>query len=256
MRSTTHAFVVMLACYDLSIGLLGVLEQYLMLTSVYNQVYHHALCKALMVVISSMIMGDMFSILFLTLDRFICITYPLRYPYIVTYRKVAVAAVFTIMYSPVSKIVILMTSQHTDDIVCDILQFAKTNYTVYLLVPELGMVASVLVICYSKITFITCKQIYADKRRYTRNEGNQLGEMFNQSKAQLRVTKVVSMVIGVYLFTTMFGTASTLKVALSPSGVTSDTFDFLGYWLWKVSHYGFIYRVHHPCLLFSHISKI
>ena len=103
LRSTTNVFVVLLACFDLFLGLIAIFEQYILLKGVFYGQTSKILCKVLAVVTFTAGKGDMLSVMFMAVDRYIYIRYPLKYSDIVTYKRVTIAVCFTITYMPISK---------------------------------------------------------------------------------------------------------------------------------------------------------
>ena len=123
LRSTAHVFVVMLACFDLGMGLFGFVSKYVFLSSVFYSAIKSTsiLCKILDIIQSSMRTGDLMSAMFLAVDRLIFITYSLRYPDFMTYKTAAIAIGFTILCCPISSIVTISTNKKSKEgIGCDV----------------------------------------------------------------------------------------------------------------------------------------
>ena len=230
LRSTTNVFVVLLACYDLSLGLIAIFEQFVILRGVFHDEMDTTLCKTLAGLTFAIGMGDMLSVMYMAVDRYIYIKYPLKYPNIVTYKRVVIAVIFSIVYIPLSKIpTVLYTRSLDKDTVCNIISLFDSVFTLYLLLPEIGVISTVLVVLYLKIAFIACRSVQQDPARHA----CATQPATYQARAQLKVTKVISMVIGVYGFTNVVG-AICLVTAVMFDTALAQTLLLLFFWIWKV----------------------
>ena len=162
LRGTANVFVVMLACFDFTIGLLGIVEIYALLETLYNSgtkfSFFH--CEILGIVLVFLRTGNLICIMFMAIDRFIYITYPLRYLDIVTYKRVAIAVGFGIAYSPISSLFTILTNdKSTEKKICIIPETVESDYQIYFMVPEIIAVSVVLTVFYGQILRLALKNI-------------------------------------------------------------------------------------------------
>ena len=233
LRSTAHVFVVMLAGFDFGIGLVGFLRQYAVLSNVYNGASDsvNTLCKVIAIFGILLRTGDMLSIMFMAIDRFIYITYPLRYPSVVTYNRVAIAVGFTMLYCPISSLItILLNDNSTDGAGCNVTNMMNSEFTIFFMIPEATLISLALIMFYAQIVHLACRKV----RQTASTAPNSVQTTAtDQLSAKLKITRVISLVIGVYIFTNV---ASAIMYVAVPKLETTKTviLQSLGEWIWKV----------------------
>ena len=232
LRDTTHVLVVLLACFDLGIGVSGLLEQCTIMLSVYKGELNgmRTFCLIMTVIFSGMGTGDLLSVMFIAIDRFIYITYPLRYTDIVTRRKITYVVVFIVVYSPITSIISAVSSNYTEGlIVCKLTQIMLQSHS-YLLFVEGVFVGLVFIIFYGQIVHLACK-----KARQVQQEDAQNSISGDNSilQRQLKVTRVLSLIIGVFIATNVC-LGVTFAVFIDTKSTTIIIIHTVAELIWKV----------------------
>ncbi len=229
MRSATNAFIVMLACFDFGIGLFGIFEQGILLKSALAQLSdaEFRLCKSIAVLIMVFGRGDLWSVCFIALDRFIFIWNPLRYYNVVTCRKAILAVVFTVAYSVLTIVPLALTQNTSKPDICYLESVAISAPLMHLLFAEILVVAVVLIAFYGKIAHLACVKLMSD-RSSLNGQGDDL------ATGQLKVTRMLALVIGVFATSYFF---SMIETYIDPTAtdVRGETLALMSYWVWKVS---------------------
>ena len=168
LRETAHALVALLACFDLGIGVTGLIEQCVLLLNVYKGEMEgmRTFCLTLGVIMNGMSNGDLLCVMFMAIDRFIYITYPLRYIDIVTRDKITFIVVFTVLFSPITSIIAAFLSKPIEGrIVCNLVQMTS-EISNYIFAVEGIIVDIVFITFYGKVAYLACKkarQVHQEK---------------------------------------------------------------------------------------------
>ena len=245
LRETAHTLVTLLACFDFGIGVTGLIEQCTLILNVYKGEMDgmRIFCLITVVILSGLSTGDLLSVMFITIDRFIYITYPLRYTDIVTRIKVTFAVIFTVLYSLVTSIILVLTTESVQGhIVCNLIQIISQFHS-YLFFVEGTVFALVLIIFYGKVAHLACKkarQVHQNTHNSTvahggqqENTENRISGENSSFQQQLKVTRLLYLIIGVFIATNMclvvmiifFTDAETTTVII---------IQLAAEWIWKV----------------------
>ena len=171
LRETAHALVVLLACFDLGVGVTGLVEQCMLLLNVYKGDMDgmRIFCLVLGLTMNGIVNGDLLSVMFMAIDRFMYITYPLRYTDIVTRNRMTFIVVFTIFYSPVTSIIsALMSEPIRGQIVCNLNQIGS-DFANYLFIVEGVIIDLVLITFYGQVAHLACKKAHQVQAEDTHN---------------------------------------------------------------------------------------
>ena len=232
LRETAHTLVVLLACFDLVIGVTGLVEQCMLLLNVYKGKLDgmRTFCLILGVIMNGMSNGDLLSVVFMAIDRFIYITYPLRYKVIVTPYKMTLIVVFIVFYSPVTSVISALMSEPIEgQIVCNLNQIGS-EFSNYLFMVEGVVLDLVFTLFYGQVAYLACR-----KARQVHQENTHNSTLAENSvlQPQSKVTRVLSLVIGVYFVTTVcYGVVYILfSDTVSSAAVIMQ---LSAEWIWKV----------------------
>ena len=233
LRYTTHALVVLLACFDLGFGVVELIEQCALILNVYRGELEgmRTFCLIMAVLLSGMGTGNLITAMFIAIDRFIYISYPFTYPDVVTRNKMIFVVVFTMLYSLVtSTIWAFMTGSVKGHIVCNLIQIISQFSNYYFIYVEGTIVGLVFITFYGKIAFLACRKAQYSPEENTQNHIS--GEN-NSRQQQLKVTRVLSLVIGVFIATNMC-LAITFIFFTDTESTTVTIVQLVAEWIWKV----------------------
>ena len=187
----------------------------------------HSFCVAANIFQHAAGMGDMLSIFAITFDRFLFINFPLRYDSIMT-KHVAVVIViliFTISTS-FTLFMLLLSDVLRKGMECSMFNVLAPVFTFGVWMPLSGLGTILITAFYGKIAMIAMS-----KRSATPQDTS--GS--NQVQGQARVTKVMAVVIGVYIFT--YGEWFTVFFVTSGTDTyTVDVLQSCATWLWQVGY--------------------
>ena len=167
-------------------------------------------------------LGDLLCILIITVDRYIYINQPLRYHSIVTRKEALILSIIFI----VGVLIFSLSSvtQTTVERPCISIRSANGNVFRFFIIPLLVVDLILVIVMYGKIALVTWK---------ARNSNPQHLNQSSQSGAQNKMTKVMSLVIGVFTMTyvTYF---ITYFVTLGKEGRHIIMIQSVAIWIWQV----------------------
>ena len=226
LKSSTTYFVALLAFFDFCNGV-PVFVSGVIASTIDNPMENITLnyiitCKAHMVFVSFSGFGDLLCILIITIDRYLYIIMPLRYHSIVTRNKALIlSAMFLVVVSIFALSGITRTNVARP---CRSITSANGHVFKFFLLPLLGLILISVIIMYGNIALVTWRARNADLQQSNSN---------SQSESQNKMTKVVSLVIGVFTMTY----ATYFITYLVTSGREGDyiiVIQAVAIWIWQV----------------------
>ena len=188
-----------------------------------------------MVFVSFSGLGDLLCILIITIDRYLYINLPLRYPSIVTRTKALILS--TIIILCVLVFSLWGVTRTNVGRPCISIRSANGDVFRFFIIPLLDLILSLVVMTYGKIAFVAWKARNADVQQSHPN---------SQSETQNKMTKVMSLVIGVFSMTyvTYF---VTYFATLGKEERHIIMIQSVAIWIWQVRYFLIInnqWRIH------------
>ena len=169
--------------------------------------------------------GNLLCVIIITVDRYIYINWSSRYYELVTNRKALVISAICFI---ITNLVLVFTF-YDEDVVkpCTALQMVRFDVIVYVVIPTILLAFVLVIILYGQIAWLAYKAKKSMANQMTSN---------SQSGSQKRTTKVISLVVGVFMATHLVyftGFITTRQVNKSYV-VWIQT---MSIWLWQVSNF-------------------
>ena len=227
LKTATNYSVAMLAFYDFCNGLPIFTVQLIM--SGINQANENITdgygtsCKVYAFLAAFSGFGNLMCIIIVTIDRYLFINWPLRYHEIVTNSKALVVAAVSFICVLVVSIMGIYKQSATKP--CSTFQMYNRYVVNYVGLPASLSAVILVILLYGKIAWITWK-----------NRKSHPSEMAGSDKSQRKITKIISLVIGVFLMTYLVYFAA----FLGTNGVKAKYVRWIqvvAIWTWRVSTY-------------------
>ena len=227
LKTATNYLVAMLAFYDFCNGLPIFTVQLIMsgISQANDSITdgYGISCKTYAFLAAFSGFGNLMCIIIVTNDRYLFINWPLRYHGIVTNSKaLTVTAVSFICVLVVSVMGIYKQSPTKP---CSTFQMYNPYVVNYVGLPTSVLTVILITLLYGKIAWITWKNRKSQPKEMTGND---------KSGSQKKVTKIISLVIGVFLMTYLVYFAA----FLGTSGVNAKYvrwIQVIAIWIWRVS---------------------
>ena len=232
LQTRANSFVLCLAISDFCIGLvnwpteitLNALSNYNVSDTEYTSWFVG--CKLTVVLAIISYYGDYLSIAAITFDRFLYIKYPFKYNNILTVKRNAIIIITVFFLSISISIAFVFTSKnYRKGKRCLPSSFVAPIYFTAFDVPLLILIT--LAMLYTFYTYFSIA-----KKTVPQNEMN-----LNLT-AQIKVTKVMSKVIGVFLVSNIVW-YSVYFITSDEEGLFVTLLTYISYWLWLVSPMGY-----------------
>ena len=237
LRTKTNMFIVTLAVVDLSMGVIA-FPSTLVLRNIdsntlSNETFStwYSACIGTNIFQHAAGMGEMLSIYAITLDRFLFINFPFKYETVMT-QKVAIAIVVIIFTVSISftLFMLLLSDILERGMECSMFNVLAPVFTYSIWMPFTGVGTILICAFYGKIAFIALSKKNVAPQHAT--DGTSQGQ--SQSKSQTKVTKVMALVIGIFVCT--YGEWFTIFfVTTGIDGFTVDVIQYAATWFWAVS---------------------
>ena len=227
LKTATNYFVAMLAFYDFCNGLPIFTVQLIM--SGINEAKENITdgygtsCKVYAFLAAFSGFGNLLCIIIVTIDRYLFINWPFRYHGIVTNSKAFVVAAVSFFSVLVVSIMGIYKQSATKP--CSTFQMYNPYVVNYIGLPTSVSAVILVILLYGKIAWITWK-----------NRKSHPSEMAgsDESGSQRKITKIISLVIGVFLMTYLVYFAA----FLGTNGVKAKYVRWIqvvAIWIWRVS---------------------
>ena len=231
LRVPTNYFVAFLAFYDFCNGLPA--SSFFAVTSFLSTqndnitIQYDISCKINVYIAAFSGYGNLLSVILITVDRYIYINWPLRYSELVTNRKALMVSAICFIFTNLMAVMGLYDQDAVKP--CNTIQMFRYDVVIFLVVPTFLLAVILVIILYGQIGWLTYKARKSIANQITSN---------NQSESQKKTTKVISLVVGVFMATyLMYFTG--FFVALKVNNIWIQT---IVIWLWQVCRYLFVCR--------------
>ena len=226
LRVATNYFVAFLAFYDFCNGLPT--SSFFAATSFLSSptenitIQYDVICKVNVYIAAFSGYGNLLSVIIITVDRYIFINWPLRYHELVTIRKALVVSTVGFIFTNLVSVMALYDQQAVEP--CNTIQMIRYDVAIFVVIPTFILAVILVIILYGKIAWLTYKA--------KKSVANQM-VTDSQSRSQKKTTKVISLVVGVFMATYLVyftGFFITLKL-------NSVWIQTIAIWLWQVSSF-------------------
>ena len=233
LRVANNYFVGLLALYDFCSGLtissLMAVKSFLDARNDTITVQYEVICKMYVHMAMFSGYGNLLCVIIITVDRYIYINWPLRYNGLVTDRKALMVSAICFIIT----ILVLAMTFYGQGVVkpCAALQMARFDVIVYVVIPTILLAFLLVIILYGQIAWLAYKAKKPLTNQMTSN---------NQSGSQNKTTKVISLVVGVFMATYLvyFTGFLTTRQVNNPYVVWIQT---LSISVWQVSSFALIF---------------
>ena len=224
LRVPTNYFVALLAFYDFCSGLpsssLLAATSFLSTQNEKTTIQYDVICKMYVYVAGFSGIGNLLCVIIISVDRYIYINRPLRYYDLVTNRKALVISIISFIIANMVSTTAFYNQDATKP--CNTIQMARFEVVVYVVIPTFLLAILLVILLYGKIAWLTYKA--------KRSMANQMTAS-DQSGSGKRTTKVISLVVGVFMATYLVFFAG-FFINLRVDSIWIQT---IAIWLWLVS---------------------
>ena len=243
LRNKTNYFLVSLACVDLTFGLfslpiwVAVQAVYHFGGSVNDNSYWENACVSVAFGYSIGAIGEGLAVLLVALDRFIFVVYPLKYHLIITDERTQRLIVGKWIIIVISAVIVTFypnDSLRIKEIGCFPSAIYDSAINTYFASPFLTIVTVVMCILYGKIAWVARKKsrIGTDLA----DGPKELNQERMQRSKQLKTTRMITPIIGIYLTTGVVYSA-TLVTSMYVDSDQAATLEYLGIAISHLNHW-------------------
>ena len=230
IRTPTNLYVLLLAFFDFMMGIpvyIAVLTQdFILETYGILSVRYEIICKTIGVLGSFASFGDLMCILIIAVERFLYINFPLRYETIHTMTRAKCVCILCVFCSLTFGFGGILSKPFDPKPQCMMSNLLNGIFLYYILFPLFILSFLIIIILYGKTTYIACKT-RKDTQRFTLNSNN------NNSVSQMRITKVLCLVIGVYAVTNLVYSIGVFETE-NMFGSSALWIHHILVWIWEV----------------------
>ena len=226
LRVATNYFVALLAFYDFCNGLStsSLMVARLLISQPGDNitVEYNVICKMNVYIAAFAGYGNLLCLIIITMDRYIYINWPLRYYELVTNRKALVVSINCLLLTSVVSAIV----SYGQDVVkpCLAIKMFRFDVIVSVGIPTFLLAFVLVILLYGKIAWLAYKAKKSIANQMTASD---------QSGSQKRTTKVISLVVGVFMATYLMAFVG-FFINLRVNNVWLQT---IVVWLWTVSHF-------------------
>ena len=227
MRTPTNYLVALLAFFDFCNGLpvfaASSIYRYYEAKNANVTLAHSVSCKVLGSLSAFSGFGNLLTVILITLERYFYIVRPLRYHDTVTNKRVVIISIFCLLFAAVVSVMAVYGSSVVKP--CYSLKTANVYIMMYLVIPLFVLTLFMAIFLYGKIALLAYKARNSKVGPVTTN---------NDSGSQKKTTKVISLVVGIFMMT--YGTLFAAYIATR--GMTDQLslwIRLVAIWTWRVS---------------------
>ena len=224
LRVPTNIFVALLAFCDFCNGFptFSLLAATSFLSPQNTTIQYDVICKTNVYLAGFSGYGNLLCIIIITIDRYIYINWPFRYYELVTNRKALVVSIICFIITNLVSTTAIYDQDATNP--CTTISMARFDVIVYIVIPTFLLAILLVLLLYGKIAWLAYKAKKSMINQMT---------VSDQSGSGKRTTKVISLVVGVFVATYLVFFAG-FFVNLRVNSVWIQT---IAIWLWQVSHF-------------------
>ena len=227
LKTPTNCFVALLAFYDFCNGLPTFIFYLFMLDQSkehgINRHGYEICCKAYVFITAFCGLGNLLSVMVVTVDRYIYINWPLRYPTLVTNGRATVVAIVSFILGLIGSSLAVLG--RTVQKPCNTIQIMHPFVIIYGGLPTFLLAIILVAVLYGKIAILAFR---------TRTSNPNPENISAVSGLQKKTTRTISLVIGVFMMTYLIYFA----VFISSNGIKSKYVAWIqvvSIWIWRVS---------------------
>ena len=196
IRTQTNLYVVLLAICDFIMGIpiyCATLTTSLIVENHPNAALAYRIsCQTTGVLIAFASFGDLLCILAITIERFLYIHLPLRYEIIHTMTRAKCVSIICVLISLTYAFTGILTNPFNPRLFCVQSNVINNLFLDYIHFPLFGISSIIILVFFGK----TARIIYKTRKQIATVNSND-----NPTVSQMKITKVMSLVIGVFVVT-------------------------------------------------------
>ena len=236
IRTPTNLYVLLLAFFDFMMGIpvyIAVLTQDFILGTYGNsRIGYQISCQILGVLLAFAAFGDLMCILIITVERFLYINVPLKYESIHTMTRAKCICFVCVLCCTTFAFGGILSKPFDPTSYCTLPNTMNEIFIYYIYFPLFIVSLVIVIILYGKTAYIACKA-RKDTRSFTLNSNDGYVTDHNKSASQMRITKFLCLVIGVYAMTNLVYSVGVFETE-NMVGSRALWIQHIIVWIWEV----------------------